>query len=80
MFFQVFYTFLDDLPDEINRDKMWVIAIPDKDRDDDDDGDGDGDDDGEDDDDDPMYLKYDIIYDHKGNDGPPIRLDPKIQL
>ncbi|MEP0984550.1 hypothetical protein [Ekhidna sp.] len=27
----------------------------------------------------PMY-KYDILYDHKGNSGSPIRLDPKIRI
>ncbi len=51
------------LPDEINPDKMWVIAVP------------------EDiDDDDEVYLKYDIVYQHKGNNGAPIRLDPKIKI
>ena len=25
-------------------------------------------------------LKYDIVYQYKGNDGPPIRLDPKIKV
>ena len=25
-------------------------------------------------------LKYDIVYDYKGNDGPIVRLDPKIQI
>ncbi|MEQ9403887.1 MAG: hypothetical protein RIM99_09895 [Cyclobacteriaceae bacterium] len=48
-------------PEEINADKMWVIAVP------------------EDLEDEDLY-KYDIIYQFKGNDGAPIRLDPKIKI
>ncbi|MEP1096402.1 MAG: hypothetical protein ABJG78_14895 [Cyclobacteriaceae bacterium] len=53
---------LVDAPEEINADKMWVIAIP------------------EDFDEEDGMLKYDIVYNFKGNDGPPIRLDPKIKI
>lgn len=54
--------FLDNLPDEINADKMWVIQVPSSY------------------DTSHEFLKYDIVYDYKGNKGAPVRLDPKLQI
>lgn len=59
---------LNELPEEINPDKMWVISIPE---------------DAaliETNDENISYLKYDILYQHTDNDGEVIRLDPKIQV
>ena len=52
---------LDDSPEEINEDMMWVIMIPENIGNN-------------------VDLKYDIIYQFNGNNGPPIRLDPKIKV
>ena len=52
---------LSNYPEEINSDKMWVIAVPENVSDN-------------------TILKYDIIYQFKGNSGSAIRLDPKIKI
>ncbi len=59
---------LMDSPSEVFSNKLWVIEIEEEESDDDDD------------EDDDRFLKYDIIYQFKGNNGPPIRLDPKIKI
>ncbi len=56
------------IPDEINPDMMWVIEVPDE---------YEIEDDGEED---SYYFKYDIVYQYKGNEGTPIRLDPKLKV
>lgn len=57
--------FLEEFPEEINYDKMWVIKMPEKDE-----VEADGE----------VVLKYDILYQYRGYEGEPIRLDPKIRV
>ena len=57
---------LSDDPEEINMDRMWMITGYEEIE--------------SEDDEDVTYLKYDIVYDYFGNEGDPIRLDPKLKV